>query len=98
MSKHINNLLQIVSQHKFIWTLLIFGVVAGFLDENSMLRYWKLRMRNNELRDEITMYESEYRKATSELQRLGRSQRAYVEVARVRLLMKADDEDVYVIE
>ena len=44
------------------------------------------------------MYENDYKNVTAELQRLKKSPNAYEEVARVRLFMKSDDEDVYVIE
>ncbi|MCQ2293334.1 MAG: septum formation initiator family protein [Bacteroidaceae bacterium] len=98
MSTKIINFWQAVRHHKYLWTIIIFIIVAGFLDENSIWNYYHLRKHNKTLKDEIRLYEKEYKDVNAELQRLKKSPRAYEEVARVRLLMKSDDEDVYVIE
>ncbi len=98
MSKNIQDYWQLVCQHKYIWTILVFVLIAGFIDENSLLRFSQLHSHNQSLRSEIAIYEHEYQSSMDELQRLGRSPKAYEEVARVRLFMKSDNEDVYVIE
>lgn len=98
MSNKINNVWQILRNHKYLWTLLAFILIAGFLDENSFLKFYQLRKQNKAIKKELTMYENEYKNVTAELQRLKKSPNAYEEVARVRLFMKSDDEDVYVIE
>lgn len=84
--------------NKYVWTLLAFVIVAGFLDENSLWRLHELRSTNHDLREEIAIYEDDYASSQDELQRLGKSPDAFEEVARVRLGMKSDDEDVYIIE
>lgn len=98
MSTHFNNAWQVISRHKYLWTLIIFILIAGFLDENSMFRYWSLNRHNGFLTSEIKQYEKEYTEASEELARLSNSQRAYEEVARVRLFMKSDNEDIFIIE
>lgn len=98
MGNKINNLWQAICKHKYLWTIVLFILIAGFLDENSILKFYQLRSHNNELKAEIRQYEHQYDSCSTELQRLKASSRAYEEVARVRLLMKSEDEDVYVIE
>lgn len=98
MGKKISNLWRAICKHKYLWTIILFILIAGFLDENSILRFYQLRSHNNELKAEIRKYEHEYDSCSTQLQRLKSSSRAYEELARVRLLMKSDDEDVYVIE
>lgn len=92
------SLLPVLARHKYIWTIVFFAIIAGFLDENSFWQYYKLSSHNAELRSEIRSYEDEYNSSTSELKRLRRSPEALEEMARVHLLMKSSDEDLYVIE
>ncbi|MBQ0164870.1 MAG: septum formation initiator family protein [Bacteroidaceae bacterium] len=98
MSERIQGLWHLIRRHKYIWTILLFVLIAGFLDENSLWRFFQLRRHNDDLKEEIALYEQEYKEVSNELLRLKQSPRAYEELARVRLYMKSDDEDVYVIE
>ncbi|MCQ2267197.1 MAG: septum formation initiator family protein [Bacteroidaceae bacterium] len=98
MSKNINNIWQRLCQHKYLWAILLFVLIAGFIDENSLYRYFLMGQHNRQLHNEIAEYEREYNEAQSELNRLSRSPHAFEEVARVHLFMKSADEDVYVIE
>lgn len=98
MSKNINDIWHKFCQHKYLWTILAFVLIAGFIDENSLYHFFRLSSHNSQLREEISAYEKEYNEARSELKRLGHSPCAFEEVARVRLFMKSEDEDVYVIE
>ena len=81
-----------------LWATAFFVAVVGFLDENSVVNLIRQWQENRELRAEITRYEEEYANANTRLQRLSTSQEAVEEVARVNLLMKSDDEDVYLVE
>lgn len=98
MSSKITNLWQAIRNHKYLWTVILFIIIAGFLDENSIWNYYHLRKHNKALQTEIKQYEKEYKNVNNELLRLEKSPRAYEEVARVHLFMKSDDEDVYVID
>lgn len=75
-----------------------FVVVVGFVDDNSVVNLLKQWQVNSELRAEIDHYEQEYSEANTRLRHLANSQEAVEEVARVNLLMKSEDEDVYLIE
>jgi len=98
MGKHISRFSKSVWKHKYFWTLLIFGGIVGFLDPNSLVHRYRLRAENEALRTEIAQYDKRYREDSHTLQKLRTSQDAMEDVARVRLLMKTDNEDLYVIE
>lgn len=98
MSNPLSRITRSLTGHKYLWTILFFAVFVGFVDPNSFWQRYKLRQRNNELREEIKRYEDSYAQSTRELESIGSSQKALERVARVNLYMKTADEDVYVIE
>ena len=83
---------------KYLWTILAFVGIVGFLDPNSFWHRHQIRMQNDELREEITAYRTQYNNDTRELRELQRSPEALERAARVNLYMKTADEDIYVIE
>ena len=89
--------LLVISQ-KYLWTILAFIAIVGFLDTNSFLRLFELRRQNAALRAEIAEYEARYNADTKALHDLMNNPEAVERVARVNLNMKTADEDVYVIE
>ena len=92
------SILSFIWERRSLWATVFFIAVVGFLDENSvvnLIRQWNI---NRELRAEIAAFEAEYADATTRLKALSTSQEAIEEVARVTLLMKSDDEDVYIVE
>lgn len=85
-------------RQKYLWTILAFIAIVGFIDPNSFWQRYQLHQQNEALRAEIKSYEDSYNADTRELQELERSQEALERVARVNFHMKTADEDVYVIE
>lgn len=85
-------------RHKYLWTIVAFIVLVGFVDSNSLWRLYEMRRENAQLREQIKQYEQLYHDDTRELYQLQHSQQAIEGVARVKLYMKRTDEDVYVIE
>ena len=71
-------------------TTLFFIVVVGFVDHNSFLNLFFLQ-------EEIAYYEQKYAEDSKALRLLNTSAEAVEKVARVNLLMKNDNEDVYVV-
>ena len=53
---------------------------------------------NDQLREEIAQYDEKYAQDSRTLRELQEDQEAVENVARVRLFMKTDNEDVYVID
>lgn len=84
-------------RQKYLWTILAFILIVGFLDPNSFYHRYNLHRENEELRQQIRDYEALYDHSTTELHDLERSPEAIERVARVDLYMKTSDEDIYVI-
>ena len=91
------NVLQRIWQYRFGVLLLFFFIVAGFIGEYSFYQYWSLKRQNMELAERIDQYNKEYQSDTRELHQLETSVEAVEKVARVNLLMKSENEDVYVV-
>lgn len=87
----------------FLWTrkswlaTIFFIVVVGFLDSNSFYNLFLLWQTNQRLKAEIALYERQYEEDTHSLLQLDASPQAVEKVARLNLLMKTDNEDVYVV-
>lgn len=87
-----------IIRQKYLWTIVAFIAIVGFLDANSFWHHYELKQQNDMLRTEIADYEARYAADTRALHELEHSQEAIERVARVNLYMKTEDEDVYVIE
>ncbi|MBO5134037.1 MAG: septum formation initiator family protein [Bacteroidaceae bacterium] len=85
-------------RHKYFWATVLFIVILGFLDPNSLLQRYRLYQQNQALREEIAFYEEKYQRDTRELQELETNPEAVEKVARVHLFMKTENEDVYILE
>lgn len=85
-------------RQKYLWMLIAFITIVGFLDPNSFWQRYKLYAQNEALKLEIKKYEERYERDTKELNELENNPEAVERVARVNLYMKTADEDVYVID
>lgn len=92
------NILSFLWKQRCIWAIVFFVALVGFIDENSVMNLVEQYRKNAELKAEITKYENDYDEAKNRLTQLANSQAAVEEVARVNLLMKSNDEDVYIVE
>ncbi len=98
MGKRIRRIGLIILRQKYFWTILLFVAWVGFFDDNSYYHRYELDQQNEALRSDIRQYEERYNSDTRELNDLQQNPEAVERVARVNLLMKTADEDVYVIE
>ena len=98
MGKKLNAVVGHLRRHKYLWTTLVFLLIIGVLDENSLIYRYQLHARNEATRAEIRKYEAQYMRDQRDLQEMQNSPVAVERVARMDLLMKTPDEDVYVIE
>lgn len=87
-----------VRRHKYLITLVVFAVVVGFLDENSIMRRVDYAREESRLRDEIEKYRMEYEENTELLNELAVDSGAIERIAREKYLMKKPNEDIYVFE
>lgn len=98
MAEKLSGITRFLLRYRYILVILLFVVVAGFIDPNSFLVRYRLTLRNNELRQQIQECDEQYAQADRELHELLTNPKAVERVARVHLFMKTDDEDVYVVE
>lgn len=89
---------QYVRCHKYVITVLIFVVIIGFLDENSLVQRIKHRNEINTLNSEIAKYKKQYEEDTEKLKELTTNPEALEKIAREKYLMKRPEEDVFVFE
>lgn len=94
----LSSLWSFVCRRKYLITLVIFAVVVGFLDENSIMRRMGYAREESRLRDEIEKYRKEYEENTERLNELAVDSGAIERIAREKYLMKKPNEDIYVFE
>ena len=87
-----------MGRHKYWIVVLVFGVIIGFLDENSMIRRIGYAREIIRLQDEIEQYRSEYEENTRRLNELTTNPEAIEQIAREKYLMKKPNEDIYVFD
>ena len=87
-----------IRRHKYLFTVLIFVVIIGFLDENSTIRRIGYAREISQLQDEIDKYSAEYKESTKRLNELTTNPDAIEKIAREKYLMKKPNEDIYVFE
>ena len=87
-----------IRRHKYMITVLIFIVVIGFLDENSLIQRVKHRSEISALNGEIEKYRKQYEEDTEKLKELTTNPEALEKIAREKYLMKKPDEDIFVFE
>lgn len=85
-------------RYKYIITLLIFGVIIVFLDENSILRRMEVANETRNTRNEIEKYRKDFEESTLRLNELDADSNSIERIAREKYLMKKPNEDVYVFE
>lgn len=87
-----------VRRHKYLITLLAFGIIIGFVGENSCVRYIGYKQEEQQLKEEIRKYQAEYDESTRRLRELDADSGAIEQVAREKYLMKEPDEDIYIFQ
>ena len=73
-------------------------LIVGFLDENSLWNHLKNRERIDELMEEKAHYNADFERDKTQIRELDRNPKAMEKIARERYLMKADDEDIFVLK
>ena len=84
--------------NKYAVTCLLFVVIVGFLDENSLLRRLQNAREESRLQNEIERYAKEYEENTRRLQELSVDSGAIERIAREKYLMKKPNEDIFVFD
>lgn len=94
----INRIWNWVRNHKYLITLLLFAVIIGFIDENSIWRRVRYAREEMALRDEIERYQREYEESTERLNELAADSESIERIAREKYFMKQPNEDVFVFK
>ena len=87
-----------VRRRKYLITFVLFVVLVGFLDENSIVRRLGYYREETRLRGEIDRYRAEYEEDTEKLKELTSNPEALEKIAREKYLMKKPNEDIYVFQ
>ena len=96
--RYLSKIVKWIWRFKYLWTFLLFALIIGVLDTNSLWRRYNIRQQNDALRAEIQAYKEQFEADKRELRALQNDPEVVEEVARMRLFMKRPDEDVYIIE
>ena len=85
-----------IRKYKYVAASLVFLLIIGVLDENSLLVRFGRKAEIANLRREIEKYEAQYDAETAQLEALRSDPAAVERMAREVYLMKRPNEDVYV--
>ncbi|MDR0989532.1 MAG: septum formation initiator family protein [Prevotellaceae bacterium] len=88
----------LVGKNKYWIVLALFALLAGFLDENSLVRRFGYARQINHLRGEIEHYRAIYEANTEQLSKLISDTVSIERIAREKYLMKKPDEDIYLFK
>ena len=86
-----------LSKYKYLLTCIIGTAIVGFLDSNSIYQRLVLHYEIEDLKAEIEKYQKVYKNDSKQLRDLERDPKNIERIARERYFMKADDEDIYVL-
>ena len=86
-----------IRRYKYAVAFVVFLVIIGVVDENSLLVRYHRRMEISNLKSEINKYQQQYDEESARLQSLMSNPEAVEKLAREKYLMKRADEDVFVI-
>ena len=85
-----------IRKYKYVAAALVFLLIIGVLDENSLWVRYQRKSEIANLRREIEKYEAQYADETAQLQALTNDPKAVERMAREVYLMKRPNEDIYV--
>ena len=85
-----------IRRYKYLVALIIFLLIIGILDENSLYTRYQRRVEIENLKREINKYQSQYDAETQQLEALQHNPEAVERMARERYFMKRPNEDIFV--
>lgn len=87
-----------IRKYKYVAATLVFLLIIGVLDENSLWVRFQRKSEIANLRREIDKYQAQYDAETAQLEALKNDPKAVERMAREVYLMKRPNEDVYVFK
>ena len=92
-----SRLLKVADRFKYVVTIVIGGLVVGFVGENSYLQQVKNYREITRLKGEIERFDERYKADSTRLSHLYTDPEAIEKIARERYFMKTNDEDIFVL-
>lgn len=87
-----------IGRHKYIITLVLFGIIIIFLDENSLIQRARHKDEIKTLKSEISRYRIQFEEDTKKLKEITNNPEALEKIAREKYLMKKPNEDIFIFE
>ncbi|HCD77724.1 MAG TPA: septum formation initiator [Prevotella sp.] len=97
MMSRINPVLSFISHNRYWFVIIIGGLLVGVIDDNSFLTRAQYAIQIRDLKEEIEKYNGQYERDKQKLNELHRNPKAITKIARENYMMKADDEDIFVL-
>lgn len=97
MAGRFNMIWGFLSHYKYLIVIVVGTLMVGVVDENSFRQRISYGLQINELKSEIERYNRQYEADAKRLRNLQHDPKGVEKIARERYLMKADDEDIYVL-
>ena len=92
-----NPILNFISHNRYWFVIIIGGLLVGVIDDNSFLTRAQYAIQIKELKEQIATYNSQYEHDEQKLNEIRRNPKAITKIARENYMMKADDEDIFVL-
>lgn len=93
----INPVLNFISHNRYWIVIIIGGLLVGVIDDNSFLTRAQYSLQISELQEQIDKYNNQYEQDEQKLNELRRNPHAITKIARENYMMKANDEDIFVL-
>ena len=93
----INPVLNFISHNRYWIVIIIGGLLVGVIDDNSFLTRAQYSLQISELQEQIDKYNNQYEQDEQKLNELRRNPYAITKIARENYMMKANDEDIFVL-
>jgi cell division protein FtsB len=87
-----------VVANKYLFVLVLFGVWITFFDENNLISRYKYDRKIRKISQEINYYEKEIEQSKRKMLELKSNRENLEKFAREQYLMKAPDEEIFIIE
>lgn len=93
----LNSIWNFIRAHKYAFAVLIFLLIIGVLDENSLYVRYQRQLEISRLQEQIDKYAAQYEADTRALNALLNDPTEVERMARERYYMKRPNEDVFVL-
>jgi cell division protein DivIC len=94
----LNSILCYMGRHKYPIIFILFGVLIGFVDENSLWKRFQNRRQIASMHSEIKRYDSMIKEDTKKLNKLAANPIYMEDIAREQYFLKKPNEDIFIFE